>query len=76
MIEGSCLCKGMQFRIVGRHSEISMCHCSLCRKTTGGGPASEILLTAMGSYGSPDRNSSPMVRSTHSVASAAATLPT
>lgn len=42
MIEGSCLCKGVRFRIVGRHSKISMCHCSLCLKTTGGGPASEI----------------------------------
>jgi len=42
MMDGSCLCKGIRFLIVGRHSDISMCHCSLCRKTTGGGPASEI----------------------------------
>jgi hypothetical protein len=48
MIEGNCLCKGIQFRIVGRHSEISMCHCSLCRKTTGGGPASEITVDGNG----------------------------
>src|SRR5262245_55671582 len=48
MIEGSCLCKGIRFRIVGRHSEISMCHCSLCRKTTGGGAASEITVDGNG----------------------------
>jgi hypothetical protein len=48
MIEGSCLCKGIRFRVVGRHSEISMCHCSLCRKTTGGGPASEITVEGKG----------------------------
>jgi len=48
MIVGSCLCKGIQFQIVGRHSKISMCHCSLCRKTTGGGPASEITVNGNG----------------------------
>lgn len=48
MIKGSCLCRGIRFQVVGRHSNISMCHCSLCRKTTGGGPASEITVEAGG----------------------------
>lgn len=43
MLKGSCLCKGIQFEIDGLHSRISRCHCSLCRKTTGGGPTAEIV---------------------------------
>lgn len=44
MLKGSCLCKGVQFEIDGPHSRISRCHCSLCRKTTGGSPSAEIVV--------------------------------
>ncbi len=45
MLKGSCLCKGVQFEIDGPYSRISRCHCSLCRKTTGGGASAEIVAT-------------------------------
>jgi hypothetical protein len=48
MLKGSCLCKGIQFEITGPHSRIHHCHCSLCRKTTGGGPSAEITCTKDG----------------------------
>lgn len=48
MLEGSCLCIGIRFTITGRRSLISICHCSLCRKTTGGGGAAEITVDAQG----------------------------
>lgn len=35
MIEGSCLCGGVRFRYDGEIGEISLCHCSQCRKAHG-----------------------------------------
>lgn len=35
MIKGSCLCGGVRYEYDDRIEEISMCHCSQCRKTTG-----------------------------------------
>lgn len=35
MIEGSCLCGGVRFRYDGEIEEISLCHCSQCRKAHG-----------------------------------------
>ena len=34
-INGSCLCGGVAFEVVGKTSEIGQCHCSKCRKVSG-----------------------------------------
>jgi hypothetical protein len=44
MLKGSCLCGGMRFEITGTHSKISLCHCSLCRKTSGTGSSAAIVV--------------------------------
>jgi hypothetical protein len=33
---GGCLCGAIRFEAVGRLSDIQFCHCSRCRKSTGG----------------------------------------
>lgn len=35
MIEGSCLCGGVRYRYDGEIEEVSICHCSQCRKAQG-----------------------------------------
>jgi len=35
-VEGSCLCAGVRFRVRGRLTPIQYCHCTRCRKVTGG----------------------------------------
>jgi len=35
MVEGSCLCGGVRYRYDGEIEEISICHCSQCRKAQG-----------------------------------------
>ncbi|MDP1540178.1 MAG: GFA family protein [Moraxellaceae bacterium] len=35
MIKGSCLCGGIRYEYQGEINEISMCHCSQCRKAQG-----------------------------------------
>ncbi|MCF8197456.1 MAG: GFA family protein [Sulfuritalea sp.] len=35
MIEGSCLCGGVRYEYDGDIEEISICHCSQCRKAQG-----------------------------------------
>ncbi len=35
MIEGSCLCGGVRYEYDGEIEEISICHCSQCRKAQG-----------------------------------------
>jgi len=35
MIQGSCLCGGVRYEYDGAIAEISMCHCSQCRKAQG-----------------------------------------
>jgi hypothetical protein len=35
MIEGSCLCGGVRYEYDGDITEISICHCSQCRKAQG-----------------------------------------
>ncbi len=39
MVEGSCLCGTVRFRIDGRASGIVECACSMCRKAAGGAAA-------------------------------------
>jgi hypothetical protein len=35
VIEGSCLCGGVRYQYDGAIDEISICHCSQCRKAQG-----------------------------------------
>lgn len=35
MIIGGCLCNGVRYEYDGTINEISMCHCSMCRKAQG-----------------------------------------
>lgn len=35
VIIGGCLCNGVRYEYDGTISEISMCHCSMCRKAQG-----------------------------------------
>lgn len=35
MLEGSCLCGGIRYRYDGEPAELSMCHCSQCRRAQG-----------------------------------------
>ncbi|MCX7148291.1 MAG: GFA family protein [Rhodocyclales bacterium] len=35
MIEGSCLCGGIRYQYDGEIEEVSICHCSQCRKAQG-----------------------------------------
>lgn len=35
MIKGSCLCGGVRYEYDGELEEISLCHCSQCRKAQG-----------------------------------------
>jgi hypothetical protein len=35
MIEGGCLCGGIRYEYDGEIGEISICHCSQCRKAQG-----------------------------------------
>jgi hypothetical protein len=44
MLTGSCLCKGIRFEISGTHSKVIVCHCSLCRKTSGTSSACYIVI--------------------------------
>lgn len=37
MLKASCLCGGIRFRIGEVRRDISICHCSLCRKVSGAG---------------------------------------
>ena len=46
MLRGSCLCGGIQFEIEGRVSPIAQCHCSLCRKASGGAGNASLLTAA------------------------------
>lgn len=35
MVVGGCLCNGVRYEYHGEIEEISMCHCSMCRKAQG-----------------------------------------
>ena len=43
-LAGSCLCGSIAYEIEGGPSAFNHCHCSRCRKATGTGHASNILL--------------------------------
>ena len=35
MVEGSCLCGGVRYRVTGPLSAVACCHCDQCRKASG-----------------------------------------
>ena len=48
-LTGSCLCGSVQYEISGAAQRFYHCHCRRCRKTTGTGHASNLLVTPLGS---------------------------
>ncbi len=44
VLEGSCLCGAMRYRISGTPVSFNHCYCSRCRKSSGTGHASNIIL--------------------------------
>ncbi len=42
---GSCLCKGIKFKISGDFERFYLCHCSYCRKDTGSAHAANLFST-------------------------------
>ena len=44
-LDGSCLCGAVQYKISGEAQRFYHCHCRRCRKTTGSGHATNILVT-------------------------------
>lgn len=42
---GSCLCKGIEFKITGDFEAFFLCHCSRCRKDTGSAHAANLFST-------------------------------
>jgi hypothetical protein len=39
---GSCLCKGIKFKIIGDFDSFYLCHCRYCRKDTGSAHAANL----------------------------------
>jgi len=48
-VTGSCLCGSVRYRISGGAVRFYHCHCRRCRKATGTGHASNLLVTPLGS---------------------------
>lgn len=44
-LKGSCLCGAMRYSVSGEVQRFYHCHCSRCRKATGTGHASNLLVT-------------------------------
>lgn len=44
-LDGSCLCGSVKYQVNGEAQRFYHCHCQRCRKTTGTGHASNILVT-------------------------------
>lgn len=49
LLTGSCLCGSVQYEINGEAQRFYHCHCQRCRKATGTGHASNLLVTPEGS---------------------------
>lgn len=45
-LEGGCLCGAVRYRITGHIRRFFHCHCRRCRKATGTGHASNVILMA------------------------------
>ena len=39
---GSCLCKGVKFKVIGDFESFYLCHCRYCRKDTGSAHAANL----------------------------------
>jgi len=48
-VTGSCLCGSVRYEISGAAQRFYHCHCQRCRKTTGTGHASNLLVTPVSS---------------------------
>ena len=48
-IEGGCLCGEIRYAVSGRVSGVGECHCSICRRATGG-PYTAIAFTSTRSF--------------------------
>lgn len=44
-VKGSCLCGAVQYEVTGKAKRFYHCHCKRCRKATGTGHASNLLIT-------------------------------
>ena len=44
-VKGSCLCGSVQYEVSGKAQRFYHCHCSRCRKSTGTGHGSNLLIT-------------------------------
>lgn len=44
-VNGSCLCGSIQYEVTGKAERFYHCHCQRCRKSTGTGHASNLLMT-------------------------------
>jgi len=42
---GSCLCKGIKFKVTGDFENFYLCHCRYCRKDTGSAHAANLFST-------------------------------
>ena len=45
-LNGSCLCGAVQYEVTGDPQRFYHCHCSRCRKSSGTGHASNIMMTS------------------------------
>lgn len=48
-ISGSCLCRAVKYEVEGEVERFSHCHCERCRKATGTGHASNVLISPLSS---------------------------
>ena len=48
-LTGSCLCGSVKYELEGKAERFYHCHCSRCRKATGTGHASNLLVTPLAS---------------------------
>lgn len=44
-VRGRCLCGGVQYEVTGKPLRFYHCHCGRCRKSSGTGHASNLLMT-------------------------------
>lgn len=45
-LRGSCLCGAVKYEVTGNPQRFYHCHCSRCRKATGTGHATNLMMTA------------------------------
>lgn len=40
--QGSCLCKSVKYKVIGKFDDFYLCHCKYCRKDTGSAHAANL----------------------------------